>query len=128
MEFTGQGSDRIQATAVTYASAAATLDPLTHCAGSGMAPVSWCCRDAAHPIVPQQELQYMLVLVAVISLTASQGMINAGTCPVKGRLLGMLRDLRPCPLCQDGMLDRPSLCCHFQLYVYTEIYLTHNTA
>ena len=50
MEFVGQGSDPTCATAV------AALDPLTHCAGLGIEPASWSCRDALNPIVPQQEL------------------------------------------------------------------------
>ena len=29
------------------------LDPLTHCPGPGIEPVSWCCRETAYPIVPQ---------------------------------------------------------------------------
>ena len=33
----------------------ATPDPLTHCAGSGIEPASWCCGDTADPMVPQQE-------------------------------------------------------------------------
>ena len=36
--FPGQGS--IQATALTYASAAAMPDPLTHCTGPGIEPVT----------------------------------------------------------------------------------------
>ena len=38
-----------------YAAAAATLDPLTHCAGLGIEPTSWRCRDTADPIVSQWE-------------------------------------------------------------------------
>ena len=35
------------------ATAAATLDPLTNCAGwVGIKPASWSCRDASGPIVP----------------------------------------------------------------------------
>jgi len=41
---------------VTYAAAEAMPDPLTHWARPGIEPVSWCCRQAADPIVPQQEL------------------------------------------------------------------------
>ena len=48
--------DQVRATAVNYAAPAATQDPLTHCAGPGIEPVSWHCRDAADPIVPQREL------------------------------------------------------------------------
>ena len=39
MEFLGQG-----------------LDPLTHCAGPMIEPLSWCWRDTASPIVAQREL------------------------------------------------------------------------
>ena len=39
MEFPGQ--DQIQAVAETYAAAAATPDPLTHCARTGIKPASW---------------------------------------------------------------------------------------
>ena len=31
-------------------------DPLAHCAGPRIKPVSWCCRNAADAIVPQKEL------------------------------------------------------------------------
>ena len=48
MELLSQGSD---------AAAVAALDPLTHCSRPGIEPVSWCCRDAADPVAPQQELQ-----------------------------------------------------------------------
>jgi len=30
-------------------------DPLTNCAGPGIQPASWHCRDAAHPVAVQQE-------------------------------------------------------------------------
>ena len=40
----------------TYTAAAATLDPLSHCAGPGIKLVSWCCRDTANLVAPQQEL------------------------------------------------------------------------
>ena len=49
---------QIWAVILTYTTAAAMPDPLTHCAGLGSKPVSWCCRDASDPIVPQQEHQY----------------------------------------------------------------------
>ena len=29
---------------------------LTHGAGLGIKPASWCCRDTANPVVPQQKL------------------------------------------------------------------------
>ena len=35
---------------------AAMLDLLTYCVELGMDPVSWCCRDTPHTIVPPQEL------------------------------------------------------------------------
>ena len=45
MDFLGQGSN------LSFSfEAAATQDPLTHCAGLGMEPASWCCRDTADPI------------------------------------------------------------------------------
>ena len=49
---------QIQATVLTYATAVAMPDPLTHCAGPGIEPVSWRCRDVANSIVPQRELKY----------------------------------------------------------------------
>ena len=52
-----QARDQIWATAVTYASAAATLNPLTHWAGPRIKPSSWRCRGVADPIAPQWELQ-----------------------------------------------------------------------
>ena len=39
----------------------AMLDPLTHRAGPGMQPVSWCCRDATDAVVPWQELREVLI-------------------------------------------------------------------
>ena len=58
MEFLGQG--QIQATAATYAATSTALDPITHCTGPGIKPVSQHCRDTADPIVPQQEGPQML--------------------------------------------------------------------
>ena len=49
--------DRISAAVATYTTAAATLDPLTHCAGPGIKPASWHYRDATDPVVPQWEYQ-----------------------------------------------------------------------
>ena len=60
MEFLSQGSDL--ATVATYAAAVAMLDSLTPCAGLGIKPVSWCCRDAAKPTEPQQELPIIAFL------------------------------------------------------------------
>ena len=48
---------------MTYPTAMATPDPLTHCAGLGIKPTSWCYRDAADPVVPQQELQEIFCFV-----------------------------------------------------------------
>lgn len=36
-------------------------DPLTHCAAMGMEPMFRCCKDAAGPVAPQQELQEFLL-------------------------------------------------------------------
>ena len=54
MEFPGQGSDLSRSFNVccSYGNARA----LIHCAGHGIEPASWCCRDAADPIAPWQEL------------------------------------------------------------------------
>ena len=54
--WSSQARDQIQAAVVTYAAALATLDPLTHCAGLGIEPVSWRYRDATDPIAPHREL------------------------------------------------------------------------
>ena len=50
-ELLGQGSDLSHI--VTYAEVRATRNPLTHCAGPGIDPTSWHCRDAADPIAPR---------------------------------------------------------------------------
>ena len=47
-----QARDQIQHTVVTYATAAAMPDPLTHCARPGIEPTSWCCKDSANPMLP----------------------------------------------------------------------------
>ena len=52
-----QARDQIQTKVVTYATAAAALDALTHCARLGIQPASWHCRDATDPTEPKQELQ-----------------------------------------------------------------------
>ena len=54
--WSSQARDQIQAAVVTYATLAAVPDPLTYCAGPGMEPVSWDCRNTANPIAPQREL------------------------------------------------------------------------
>ena len=41
---------------MTYAAAAAMLDPLIHHDRRGIELVSWCCRDTTSPVVPQREL------------------------------------------------------------------------
>ena len=48
--------NHIQAVVVTYTTAAAMPDPLTHCAGLGIEFISWCSRGATDPLVPQWEL------------------------------------------------------------------------
>ena len=50
-----QTRDQIQATIETYPATAELPDSLNHCAKQGIEPESWCCRDAANPIVPQQD-------------------------------------------------------------------------
>ena len=54
--WSSEARNQIQATVVTYAAAVATIDPLIHCTGPGIQPVSWRYRDAANPVAPQQEL------------------------------------------------------------------------
>ena len=56
IELLGQGSD--PAAVATYALAAAMPSPLTHGAGQGSWPYSFCpgCRDTADPVSPQLEL------------------------------------------------------------------------
>jgi len=49
--------DQIRDSVVTYAAAAATQDPLTHCAKPGIELASWQCRDSTDPVAPWQELQ-----------------------------------------------------------------------
>ena len=59
--------DQIQVTVVVHTTAVAgMLDPLTHCAGPGIEPASWHCRDATDPRVPQWELQFFLVLILTL--------------------------------------------------------------
>ena len=60
MEFSDQGSD--PRCKLTHATAMATPDPITHRAGLGIEPVSWCCSEPANPIAPQQELLKLLSL------------------------------------------------------------------
>lgn len=69
-------------------------DPLTHCAGWGTKLASWCCRDAANPIVSQLEL--------LIGMTDS--MID--------RIAGHVIELNLCPCslprCWPGSKPQPS--------------------
>ena len=53
---------------MTYAAGVATLGALTHSAGLGIKPTYWCCRDAANPIAPHQELLGCLLLSCKSSL------------------------------------------------------------
>ena len=55
--WSSQARDQIQVTAGTYTTAAASLDPLTHCAQPGIEPESCHYRDTANPTAPQRELQ-----------------------------------------------------------------------
>lgn len=50
MEFLSRELDRSRSVAV--------LDPLTHFAGPGVEPASWCCRGTADRLAPKWELQY----------------------------------------------------------------------
>ena len=47
---------RSKTTVATYATAVVTLDPLIHCAGPEIEPAFWHSRNAANPVVPQQEI------------------------------------------------------------------------
>lgn len=51
-----------------HATSAATPDPLTHHAGPGTEPVSWCCIDATDPIVPQWELPHACLIKIIFFL------------------------------------------------------------
>ena len=48
--------DQIQAAVANYAAPAARPESLTHCAGPGIKPASWRCRDATNLTVPQWDL------------------------------------------------------------------------
>ena len=63
-----QGRDQNSAAVATYTKAVVTRDPLTNCAGPGVEPVSWHCRDTANPIVPQWEIP---VLSSNVPLSAT---------------------------------------------------------
>lgn len=51
-----QVRNQIRAMVVTYAAAAATPDPLTHCPGPRTEPASWHYRDAIDPAAQHREL------------------------------------------------------------------------
>ena len=56
-----QASDQIPAAVADYMAALAMLDPLIHCMGLGIEPMSRCWRDTTNPVAPHQELlMYML--------------------------------------------------------------------
>ena len=57
MEVSGPGSESEQQLPA-YATAVATVDPLTHCARPGIEPLSQCSQEAADPVVPQRELPF----------------------------------------------------------------------
>ena len=48
--------DQIWATVATYMATMAMPDPLTYCAGLGIEPFPWHCRDLTEPVASQQEL------------------------------------------------------------------------
>lgn len=64
--WSSQARYQVWAAVATYTAAAAMLDPLTCCAGLGIEPASWRCRDTVYPIVPQQELHDILVSQNVV--------------------------------------------------------------
>ena len=79
--------DQIRATVVTYTAAVATPNPLTPCAGPGIEPVSWRCRDAANPVVPQRELLFCFFISSEnISRAFTQG--YRGDLAAEGHFLG----------------------------------------
>ena len=53
VEFPGQRSD--------LSLSCNLCNPLAQCAGAGIEPVSWSCRDAADPIVQQWELLHVFL-------------------------------------------------------------------
>lgn len=53
-KFPGQGSDLSLSFNLCYSCSKASS--LTHCAGLGLKPTFWHCRDTADPAEPQQEL------------------------------------------------------------------------
>ena len=59
--WSSQVKHQIQATVATYATAAATLDPLTHYARQEIKRVSWHCKDTANPFESERELLPLLL-------------------------------------------------------------------
>lgn len=53
---------------MTYATAVAMSDPIIRCAGLGIEPGPWHCRDAAYPIELQQELQQIFLFLCYVSI------------------------------------------------------------
>ena len=54
MKVSGQGSDPSHNCNLCHS--CNSTESLTHCAGAGIEPAFWCCRDTTDPIVPQWEL------------------------------------------------------------------------
>ena len=66
--WSSKSRDLHSATAATYATAAATLDPLTYCARPGIKSASWSYRGATDSVVPQQELLASCLLIDLAHL------------------------------------------------------------
>ena len=58
--WSSKARDQIWGAVMTYTTAVAIPDPLTHCTKLGIQTASWCYRDATDPIAPQWELQDLL--------------------------------------------------------------------
>ena len=65
MEFLGQGSDPSCSCDLRHN--CSNPGPLTHCAGPGVKPMPWHCRDTANPIASQWERQYKFLYEHVFS-------------------------------------------------------------
>ena len=76
----------------------ATTDLLTHCAGPGIEPASWCCRDAADPVVLQlRELPNMMNFDTAKHLCAHypnkmENFYHLGTFPLCPFVVSLLKD------------------------------------
>ena len=64
--WSSRAGDQIQATFVTCIAAGLTSDLLIHCAGPGIKPASWCCRDASDPIMPEQVFKLPKITTGVV--------------------------------------------------------------